>query len=202
MIYTLQNINSKEYDGSLVFLYGDESAERNLPLSKRAIDVVKTKRNEKKNFVVSFDRLPEKIYFVSFNSESVASEVQEELRRQAVEVLKMMEKDGVKTVALNGEGTLPEEMAAFVEGLTLADYSFDRFRSDDRFHIEKLIINSVFFSEEELAAQQRLWNRIFWCREWVNLPVADLNAARFAELTRPSPQLLLFPLQGRRCNAL
>lgn len=181
MIYTLQNINSKEYDGSLVFLYGDESAERNLPLSKREIDVVKTKRNEKKNFVVSFDRLPEKIYFVSFNSESVASEVQEELRRQAVEVLKMMEKDGVKTVALNGEGTLPEEMAAFVEGLTLADYSFDRFRSDDRFHIEKLIINSVFFSEEELAAQQRLWNRIFWCREWVNLPVADLNAARFAE---------------------
>ncbi len=181
MIYTLQNINSKEYDGSLVFLYGDESAERNLPLSKREIDVVKTKRNEKKNFVVSFDRLPEKLYFVSFNSESVASEVQEELRRQAVEVLKMMEKDGVKTVALNGEGTLPEEMAAFVEGLTLADYSFDRFRSDDRFHIEKLIINSVFFSEEELAAQQRLWNRIFWCREWVNLPVADLNAARFAE---------------------
>lgn len=181
MIYTLQNINSKEYDGSLVFLYGDESAERNLPLSKREIDVVKTERNEKKNFVVSFDRLPEKIYFVSFNSESVASEVQEELRRQAVEVLKMMEKDGVKTVALNGEGTLPEEMAAFVEGLTLADYSFDRFRSDDRFHIEKLIINSVFFSEEELAAQQRLWNRIFWCREWVNLPVADLNAARFAE---------------------
>jgi len=181
MIYTLQDINPKEYEGSLIFLYGDECAERNLPLGRRELESVKRKEEKEKSFVVGFDRLPERLYFVRFDSERPAPEVQEGLRRQAVEVLKMMEKDDVKDVALCGEGTLPEEMAAFVEGLTLADYSFDRFCSKDRFHVDQLIINSVYFNQEELDAQQRLWNRVFWCREWVNLPVQDLNAAQFAE---------------------
>lgn len=182
MIYTLQDINPKEYEGSLIFLYGDECAERNLPLGKREIEKVKAERGKGESaFVVSFDRLPEKLYFVSFDSERRGAEVQETLRRQAMEVLKMMEKDGIKEAALCGEGTLPEEVAAFVEGLTLADYSFDRFRSKECFHVGHLRINSVYFSQEELDAQQRLWNRIFWCREWVNLPVQDLNAAAFAD---------------------
>ena len=182
MIYTLLNINPKEYEGSMIFLYGDECAERNLPLGKREIEKVKTERMKGENaFLVGFDRLPARLYFVSFDSERRGAEVQETLRRQAMEVLKMMERDGVKEVALCGEGTLPEEVAAFVEGLTLADYSFDRFRSKECFHVEHLRISSVYFKQEELEAQQRLWNRIFWCREWVNLPVQDLNAAAFAE---------------------
>ena len=193
MIYTLQDINPKEYEGSLIFLYGDEAAERNLPLGKREVELVKGRRQGEnagkmstaqgggKDFVVSFDRLPSRLYFVSFDSERRGTEVQESLRRMAVETLKLMERDGVKEVAISGEGTLPEEMAAFVEGLTLADYSFDRYRSKECFHLEHLRINSVYFKPEELESQQRLWNRIFWCREWVNLPVADLNAAAFAE---------------------
>lgn len=186
MIYTLQDINPKEYEGSLIFLYGDEAAERNLPLGRREVELVKKRRGERaerneEGFVVGFDRLPARLYFVSFDSERPAAEVQETLRRMAMETLKLMERDGVKEVALCGEGTLPEEMAAFVEGLTLADYSFDRFRSKECFHVTQLKINSVYFKAEELEAQQRLWNRIFWCREWVNLPVVDLNAAAFAE---------------------
>ena len=185
MTYSLQDINIKTFEGNLVFLYGDESAERNLPLGKREVELVKRRRaaqgTDAKNFVLSFDRLPYRLYFVSFNSERPAAEVQETLRRQAVEVLRMMERDEVKCVAVTGEGTLPEELAAFVEGLTLADYSFDRFRSKEQFHLEHIDICSAFLSEEELAAQQRLWGRIFWCREWVNLPVADLNAAEFAD---------------------
>lgn len=181
MIYRLQDIAPKEYEGSMVFLYGDEGAERNLPLSRKELEWVRKKRGEKRDFVVGFDRLPERLYFVSFDSERHGGEVQEGLRRAAGEVLKMMERDGVRSVALSGEGTLPEEMAAFVEGMTLGDYSFDRYRSKDCFHVEELEIDSVYFTEEELESQERLWNRIFWCREWVNLPVQDLNAEQFAE---------------------
>lgn len=181
MIYRLEDINAKDYTGSMVFLYGDVCAERDLPLGRREIELVKRRREEKKDFVCGFDRLPDRLYFVSFDSEREGWEVQETLRRLAVDVLKMMERDGVKEVSLSGEGTLPEEMAAFVEGLTLADYSFDRYRSEDRFHVERLRIDSAYLKPSELEAQQRLWNRIFWCREWVNLPVADLNAAQFAE---------------------
>lgn len=202
MIYSLQDINPKTYEGDMIFMYGDESAERVLPLGKREVELVKGKRNEgsedAKNFVVAFDRLPSRLYFVSFDSERKGAEVQERLRLLAAEVLRLLERDGVREVALCGEGTLPEEVAAMVEGLTLADYSFDRYKSKECYHLERLAVSRVFFSEEELESQRRLWNRIFWCREWVNMPVADLNAERFAD----ELEAVARDLEGVKCTVM
>lgn len=202
MIYSLQDINPKVYEGDMIFMYGDESAERVLPLGKREVELVKGKRNEggedAKDFVVAFDRLPSRLYFVSFDSERKGAEVQERLRLLAAEVLRLLERDGVREVALCGEGTLPEEVAAMVEGLTLADYSFDRYKTKERYHLERLAVSKVFFSEEELESQRRLWNRIFWCREWVNMPVADLNAERFAD----ELEAVAKDLEGVRCTVM
>ena len=181
MIYNLEKINAKSYSGDLLFLYGDEVAERTLPLGKKEIDLVRARRAEKKDFLLVFDRLPYHLYFLSFDSEKPAPECQEMLRRSATDLLKCLEADKVETLAVSAEGTLPEEVAAFVEGLTLADYSFDRYRSKDKYHLATLAIDSLFLKPEELEASQRLWNRIFWCREWVNFPVQDFNAAAFAD---------------------
>lgn len=181
MIYNLEKINAKSYSGDLLFLYGDEVAERTLPLGKKEIDLVRARRAEKKDFLLVFDRLPYHLYFLSFDSEKPAPECQEMLRRSATDLLKCLEADKVETLAVSADGTLPEEVAAFVEGLTLADYSFDRYRSKDKYHLATLAIDSLFLKPEELEASQRLWNRIFWCREWVNLPVQDFNAAAFAD---------------------
>lgn len=213
MIYSLQDINPKTYEGDMIFMYGDESAERVLPLGKREVELVKRRRSgewgvgsdecgvmsdEGKDFVVAFDRLPSRLYFVSFDSERKGAEVQERLRLLAAEVLRLLERDGVREVALCGEGTLPEEVAAMVEGLTLADYSFDRYKSKERYHLERLAVSKVFFSEEELESQRRLWNRIFWCREWVNMPVADLNAERFAD----ELEAVAKDLEGVKCTVM
>jgi leucyl aminopeptidase len=181
MIYHLEPINAKEYQGDLLFLYGDEVAERTLPLSKKEIEYVKSRCAEKKDFMVTFDRLPYHLYFLSFDSEKSGPECQEMLRRSAADLLKRLEVDKVENLAVTGEGTLPEEMAAFVEGLSLADYSFDRYRTTTPYHLQQLTIDKLYLSPEEFDAAQRLWNRIYWCREWVNMPVADLNAAAFAD---------------------
>jgi leucyl aminopeptidase len=181
MIYTLQTINAKTYSGDLVFLYGDEAASRDLPLGKKEIELLTARRQEKKDQLLVFDRLPHHIYVLSFDSEREASLSQEMLRRKAMDLLRRLEADKVDNIALTGEGVLPEEVAAFVEGLTLADYSFDRYRSADVWHLNTLVIDSLYLKPEELEANQRLWNRIHWCREWVNLPVQDLNASSFAD---------------------
>ena len=181
MNYKLDNINAKTWEGNVVFLYGDESAERALPLNRKEIDFIKTRREEKKDFVEVFDRLPWRLYFVSFDSERDIADTQERLRCTARKVQAMLTEYSDAAVAVCGEGTLPEEIVAFVEGLTLADYSFDRYMTKTVNHLNTVTIDSIYMKPEELETSTKLWNRIFWCREWVNLPVADLNAPAFAD---------------------
>ena len=198
MIYTLDKIVPKDYEGNIVFLYGDETAERTLPLGKKEVALVKERREENKDFMLSFDRLPNHLYFLSFDSEKPAAEVQESLRRNAMKLLKMFEADRVSEIAVCGAGTLPEEVAALLEGLSLADYSFDRYKSKDPYHLQKVTVDSTYFKAEEMEAMQRLWNRIYWCREWVNLPVQDLNAPAFADELAS----IAADLEGVKCTVM
>lgn len=180
MIYSLETINAKSYEGNLVYLYGDDTAVRSLPLGRKEAEAVSRRREKERDFVMTFDRLPHRLYFVSFDSERAAPDCQERLRCAAAKVQKMLTAEGDADVAVSGGGTLAEEVAAFVEGLTLADYSFDRYITKAPHHLGTVAIDSLFVGPDELEASERLWNRIFWCREWVNLPVQDLTAPQFA----------------------
>ena len=180
MFFKLDNINAKEYEGNVVFLYGSEVADRSLPLSKKELEWLKECREAEPSGIVVFDRIPYHIYFVNFDSEKPANLCQENLRRSAGALVEMLKKAKQKEVAVTGEGVITEELVAFLEGLVLADYSFDRYKGKTPEHVEHVTIDSAFLTPEELERNQRLWNRIFWCREWVNLPVADLNAEEFA----------------------
>ncbi len=181
MNHILGTINAKTHNGNLVYLYGDDAAVRTLPLSRKEADAVRERREQERDFVMVFDRLPYHLYFVSFNSERPAPDCQERLRCTAAKVQRMLTSNADADVAITAGGTLPEEVAAFVEGLTLADYSFDRYISKTPHHLGTLTVDNLFVKPDELEASIRLWNRIFWCREWVNLPVQDLNAPQFAE---------------------
>lgn len=196
MIYNLEKIDAKSHAGDLLFLYGDEGAERTLPLSKKELDMVKVRREEKKDFLLVFDRLPYHLYFLSFDSEKPSPECQEELRRRAASLLDRLEADKVQSLAVSAVGTLPEEMAAFVEGITLADYSFDRYRTKESYHLDTLTIDNLYLKPEELEASQRLWNRIYWCREWVNLPVQGSSTPPPLPTNWP-----LLPRTSRMCIA-
>ncbi len=198
MTYELLSIAPRQYEGELLFLYGDEGSERNLPLSKKELAAVNQRRERDKNFILSFDRLPYRLHLLSFDSERPAPEVQEGLRRMAAKLLPLLEQERVGTLAVSGEGTLPEEVMALVEGLTLADYRFDRYLSKDVYHLQHVVIDSAFMHQEELDASVRLWNRMYWCREWVNLPVQDLNAERFAD----ELQSIAADLEGVKCTVM
>lgn len=180
MQFRLEQLNLKEYEGDVVLLYGSEVADRCLPLSKKELEFLKARREEKADAIVTFDRLPYHIYIVNFDSEKSPNICQEHLRRSAAKVVEMLKANKVAAIAVTGEGAIPEEMVAFLEGLYLADYTFDRYKTESPAHVSDVTIESAFISQEELDRNVKLWNRIFWCREWVNLPVADFNAEEFA----------------------
>ena len=181
MIYSLAPIKPKDYVGNLVILYGNEVSDRKLPLSKREQEYLKQRREEKSDAIVRFDRLPQHLFFVNFDAEKPAVRCQEQLRRSAAKLVAILDTLKMDAITVTAAGALPEEMVAFLEGLTLADYRFDRYKTKAAHHIAKVTIDQKFLSQEELDANLHLWNRIHWCREWVNTPVADLNAAEFAE---------------------
>lgn len=180
MQFVLEQINPKEYDGNVIFLYGNEVADRALPLNKKELEYLKARRQEDAEAIVVFDRLPYHLYIVNFDSDKAANESQERIRRSADKVVTMLKDNKQQSAALTGEGIIPEEVVAFLEGMSLADYTFDRYKTTTPAHIEKVAIEATFLSPKELERNARLWNRIYWCREWVNLPVADLNAEEFA----------------------
>lgn len=206
MDFCLEKVDLKSCEGNVLFLYGDEVAERQLPLSRAEVALVKARREVEKCFVVGFDRLPGRLYVVSFDSEKPSPLVQEKLRREAAKVLKMLEEWKASEVTVSGAGVLPEEVEAFLEGLSLADYSFDRYVTKERWHLERVNVDKKFFKTEELECAKRLWNRIFWCREWVNLPVADLNAEEFAEelqsVVKDLPEVTCTVMDKRQIESL
>ena len=180
MEYKLEHINPKEYAGDLVFLYGNEVSDRSLPFSKKELDYLKAKREEEMETVVVFDRLPHHVYIVNFDSEKPAHLAQEKLRRAADKVVTLLKASKQSRVAVTGEGVIAEEVVAFVEGMQFADYSFDRYKGKKPEHIANVVIDPTFLSQDELDRSVRLWSRIAWCRDRVNMPVADLNAEKFA----------------------
>jgi len=180
MRITLEQISPKEYEGNLIFLYGNEVADRNLPLGRKEIECLKQRRADDPYAVVAFDRLPWRLFVVNFDAEKPGDENQEKLRRSADKVVAMLKEAKQTSAGLTGDGVIPEEVVAFLEGMVLSDYTFDRYKGQQPAHVESLAVDSTFLSQEELDRNLRLWNRIFWCREWVNLPVADLNAQEFA----------------------
>ena len=90
MQFNIEQISPKDFEGNLVFLYGTEVAERNLPLSKREIEYLKSCREKDVDALVVLDRLPYRLFIVNFDGERVAEQTQERLRRSADKVVTML----------------------------------------------------------------------------------------------------------------
>lgn len=133
------------------------------------------------NSTSALDRLPKRTYQVVVDSKLPEYEQLEQIRKACYDVCDFARKDKVNVLCLDCTNLQEQQLFAAVEGLSLANYSFDRFKSDVPSHIETLYVPHPAISQAKIDECQRLMNRIFWCREWVNLPVANLNAEQFAD---------------------
>ena len=77
-----------------------------------------------------------------------------------------------------------EEVLAFAEGLLLGNYSFNKYKKRDKKKdntLEQVDIYDNDITEEELEELRILTDAVFVARDFVNEPVAHLNATKFAE---------------------
>jgi leucyl aminopeptidase len=190
MNITLEKMNFGDLQSSLIFLYGSDVAARNLPFKRDETAYLEARRKEDASSLVVFNRLPHKIYVQNFDSELPTAESLEKLRRAAAAIHKMLSDEKVQRVALAGEGIIPEEMVAFLEGLHMANYRFDRYKNKKDTLLTDVAVDSLVVEPNVLEENLRLWRRIDRCRDWVNEPVMYLNAALFADQIKAEAERL------------
>lgn len=164
-----------------IFLYGNEVSARQLPMKKDELAYISRRRRENKDACVVLDRLPHKMYVQCFDPDVPTSQTAENLRRAAASLRQRLVDEGVEEVAVTGIGLLTEEAMAFLEGLNMSNYHFDKYKGKKDKRLTTVLVDASLMTAEALKENIVLWNHIDVCRDWVNEPVMYFNAARFAE---------------------
>ena len=182
MNITLEKIKYNELNNSLVFLYGNDVASRSLPFKKDELAYVEAKRKEDPNALVVLNRLPHKIYVQNFDSEMPNVEALEKLRKAAAHIQALLVEEITNRIYFTGEGIIPEEAVAFLEGFHMANYRFDKYKKKKEQLIEDIVVEQHILEPAVIDENLKLWRRIDTCRDWVNEPVIYLNAPKFADI--------------------
>lgn len=172
-----------------IFLFGDEVPAKVLPFKKEEIAYLLNCRKQDAEALVVLNRYNKEgictsIYVQNFDANLSPAESQEKLRRSASTIQELLSKAKIERIAVSGEGVIPEEMAAFLEGLTLSNYRFDRYKAKKDILLSEVIVDNRFFKQDELDRSVKLWSRICQCRDWVNEPIMALNAEKFANILK------------------
>ncbi len=174
----------------MIFLYGNEVAPKALPMRKAELAYITERRQEKADALVVLDRLPNKLYVQTFDPEQPAHDSWEVLRRAAAVIQGKLADDKCEEIYLSGAGVLTEEIVAFLEGLYMANYRFDKYKSKKDSTLKLIYVDSALLKPEALEENLNLWHSIDDCRNWVNEPVMYLNAETFAQQLEEKAQML------------
>ena len=190
MNISLGKIDYSNLDASLLFLYGNDVASRSLPFKKEELAYLEQKRKDDASSLVVFNRLPNKIYVQNFDSELPGNESLEKLRNAAAKLQLILSGEKVTKVYITGEGVIPEEVVAFVEGLHMSNYRFDKYKAKKDTVLTDVVVEQHIIDQDALDENLRLWRRIDTLRDWVNEPVINLNAPKFADIIKAEAERL------------
>lgn len=181
MNVTIEPVDLNDRQSNIVLLYGTEVPAKNLPLKKDESSYVNSHRKDNSNCLICLSRLPGFVWVQNFNADLDASESHEALRNMAAEIQLLLVQNKVEKLVISGVGVIPEEAVAFLEGLHMANYRFDKYKSVKETLLSHIVIDEKLLSQDVLDENLRLWNNIEQCRNWVNEPVVSLNAETFAK---------------------
>lgn len=132
----------------------------------------------KKSTIFSFYTEKQNIIVANTSDET------EKWRVAGASLYKKLKEEKVETAHFEGLTNLDSKSKnAFLEGLLLSSYSFDKYKKDAKSEIIKVSISKSDFSEQELSELIALTNAISQTKTMVNEPVNFLDALKFGEIT-------------------
>ena len=125
-----------------IFLVSNIENANSLDISEQALAFVEKKNKNTYSEPIQIETLEERIFIVS--TEKVNNEESKDgLRSAAYSVLQACNKAKLKNVLVVNNGVKNENAYAFLEGLYLSSYSFQKYKSEKKEFLQKLLIRNV-----------------------------------------------------------
>ncbi len=175
---------SKSVSQVIVITLKNKSENYNLPtgISQKIDKLITDKEN---GFFTLYDKDTIKLVSVFAKNESAVVNDSEEIRLFGAAVFKALESEKIEKVQLLGfsEGFSICERALFLEGMSLAQYRFDKYKKKKT----KPSLTTVYLEKSavvsgEIEALHNLVKAVSFAKDLVNEPLNYLNALQFSEL--------------------
>ncbi len=166
-----------------IFLVKDGKDLDNLGFTEEEVNYIK-RQHRNNNNVVSVNRYKNLLTIVFGEYVGTRSIRMETYRMRGDEAQLLLNKARVERTVVFNVNAAKEEVLAFTEGLLLGNYTFGKYKKRDKKKdntLEQVDVYDNDITEEELDELRIVTNAVFVARDFVNEPVAYLNATRFAE---------------------
>ncbi len=183
MVPNIIHITDKKENTANVFIVKNINVLSDLGFSKKELDYTEQKKKDKTSLVV-ISGIPVSKFVIIIDNGEPSDEEKEELRVNGYNIwqtLKKEKQDKVTVYDLAGSGT---SVLALVEGIVLASYSFDKYKTENKKEHTKL--KDVYVASSEVvpgdcSKLQNLCDAVFITRDLVNEPVNKLDVDQLAK---------------------
>ncbi len=178
MIPKISKITELKENTSTAILFSRFEQLSNVQASAGKMDYIQ-KRLEKDSECVVHNHPV--IHFFHRTKEEKEIHLQAEAARKAgAKLFDLLKSEQIKTVQIVNFGT-PALCLAFVEGLLLSGYAFDKYKKEkEDYRLETIFIVESEIADEQLEEIQNLTKAVFHARDLVNEPLSYLTAVQFS----------------------
>jgi leucyl aminopeptidase len=124
---------------------------------------------------------PEILFFGKIKEKKEKYLQVEAARVAGAKLFDVLKTEKIKTVQLINYSD-PEFLPAFLEGLLLTGYTFDKYKKEkDEYLLEEIKISDKNISDKQIEEIQAVIKAVFYSRDLVNEPLSFLTATQFSE---------------------
>ncbi len=186
MITKIIQITDKKKGGGNLFVVEDRGILTDFGFSEAELNYIK-ERDENKETFIHLQELGKSKYVRILKDLPVTNDAKEELRKDGHKLWVSLKKEKNEEVTVFDLAGTKEATLALVEGLVLASYSFDKYKTekkDEEVHLKEVQVASAAVNLTDCNELQNVCEAVFVTRDMVNEPVSQLDVKQLSKTVK------------------
>lgn len=180
---SIHNIESFSTTQNLVYLLKEAEELEDLQLNESEIRWVKEKL-EDKNQLISLNRYDHWYFILQVKEKNEKHQTLEAYRKQAFQLHGLLGKENIRELQISSKNIPPENVLAFLEGLLLSTYTFEKYKSkktEKHSLLQQIKLAVPGIEKEDFQEISVLAHATMVARDLVNEPVIYLSATQLSK---------------------